>query len=151
MERIIRMYSLKTEDSFDSAHFLSGYEGKCSNIHGHRWRVIIEVKSNTLQTDQQSNGMLVDFGDLKKDIKEEVDFMDHAFIIEKNTLKPGTVAALEEEGFRIIMMEFRPTAENLAKYFYDQMVQKGYQVKSATVYETPNNCASYEEDSNVTI
>lgn len=151
MERIIRMYSLKTEDSFDSAHFLSGYEGKCSNIHGHRWRVIIEVKSNTLQTDQQSNGMLVDFGDLKKDIKEEVDFMDHAFIIEKNTLKPGTVAALEEEGFRIIMMEFRPTAENLAKYFYDQMVQKGYQVKSATVYETPNNCASYEEDFNVTI
>jgi 6-pyruvoyltetrahydropterin/6-carboxytetrahydropterin synthase len=139
------MYSLRTEHSFDSAHFLAGYEGKCSNIHGHRWQVVIEVKSLTLQTNQQLNGMLVDFAQLKKDLKEEVDFLDHAFIIEKNSLKPKTVAALEEEGFQIIVLEFRPTAENMAKYFYDKMEQRGYQVKSATVYETPNNCASYEK------
>lgn len=140
------MYCLKTEHSFDSAHFLAGYEGKCNNIHGHRWRVVIEVKSVTLQTNKQLNGMLVDFGQLKEDIKEEVDFLDHAFIIEKNSLKPGTFAALVEEGFRIIEMDFRPTAEMLSKYFYGKMERKGYQVKSATVYETPNNCASYEED-----
>ncbi len=139
------MYSLRTEHSFDSAHFLAGYEGKCSNIHGHRWQVVIEVKSLTLQTNQQLKGMLVDFAQLKKDIKEEVDFLDHVFIIEKNTLKPGTVAALEDEGFQIVMLDFRPTAENMAKYFYDRMERRGYQVKSATVYETPNNCASYEE------
>jgi 6-pyruvoyltetrahydropterin/6-carboxytetrahydropterin synthase len=144
MERIMIMYSLRTEHSFDSAHFLAGYEGKCSNIHGHRWQVVIEVKSLTLQTNQQLKGMLVDFAQLKKDIKEEVDVLDHAFIIEKNTLKPKTVEALEEEGFQIIMLDFRPTAENMAKYFYDRMEHRGYQVKSATVYETPNNCASYE-------
>lgn len=140
------MYSLRTEHSFDSAHFLAGYEGKCSNIHGHRWQVVVEVKSLTLQTNQQLNGMLVDFGQLKKDIKEEVDFLDHAFIIEKDTLKPRTVEVLEEEGFQIIVLDFRPTAENLAKYFYDRMELRGYQVKSATVYETLNNCASYEEE-----
>ncbi|MGB8452843.1 MAG: 6-carboxytetrahydropterin synthase [Anaerocolumna sp.] len=145
------MYSLIIEQSFDSAHFLAGYEGKCSNIHGHRWQVVIEVKSLTLQTNQQLNGMLVDFDQLKKDIKEEVDFLDHVFIIEKNTLKPGTVEALEDEGFRIIVMDFRPTAENFAKYFYDRIKLKGYQVKSATVYETPNNCASYEEETDVTV
>ena len=48
------MYILKTEQSFDSAHFLSGYEGKCANIHGHRWRVIIEVKTEQLAKDQRS-------------------------------------------------------------------------------------------------
>lgn len=139
------MYSLRAEHSFDSAHFLAGHGGKCSNIHGHRWQVVIEVKSLTLQTNQQLNGMIVDFAQLKKDIKEEVDFLDHVFIIEKNTLKPRTVAALEEEGFQIIVLDFRPTAENMAKYFYDRIKHRGYQVKSSTVYETPNNCASYEE------
>lgn len=140
------MYSLKTEHSFDSAHFLSGYEGKCSNIHGHRWRVIIEIKSETLQDNQQCNGMVVDFGDLKNDIKEEVDYFDHALIIQENSLTKKTVAALEDEGFKLITVEFRPSAENFSKYFYDQMTKRGYQVKSATVYETPNNCATYEED-----
>lgn len=138
------MYSLRTEHSFDSAHFLADYKGKCSNIHGHRWQVVIEVKSKTLQTNQQLNGMLVDFAQLKKDIKEEVDSLDHMFMIEKNTLKPKTIKALEEEGFQILVLDFRPTAENFAKYFYDKMELRGYQVKSATVYETPNNCACYE-------
>lgn len=60
-ERNKSMYYLKTEHSFDSAHFLSGYEGKCGNIHGHRWRVIIEVKSQGLESEKQLRGMVVDF------------------------------------------------------------------------------------------
>jgi 6-pyruvoyltetrahydropterin/6-carboxytetrahydropterin synthase len=141
------MYHLTTNHSFDSAHFLAVYEGKCSNIHGHRWKVVVTVQSMTLQTNKQQNGMLVDFSQLKNDLKEEVDSMDHALIIERNTLKPNTLSALQDEGFQIIMLDFRPTAENLAKYFYNQMKRRGYQVKTATVYETPNNCASYEEES----
>ncbi|NLZ47652.1 MAG: 6-carboxytetrahydropterin synthase QueD [Clostridiales bacterium] len=139
------MYILKTEQSFDAAHFLSGYEGKCSNIHGHRWRVVIEIKSLTLQDSKQESGMVVDFGQLKKDLREEVDYFDHMLIIEKDTLKAETVQALENEGFKMVVLDFRPTAENLAKYFFDRMKLKGYEVKSATVYETPNNCASYEK------
>jgi 6-pyruvoyltetrahydropterin/6-carboxytetrahydropterin synthase len=145
------MYYLKSEQSFEAAHILAGYEGKCRNIHGHRWRVIIEVKSLTLQTKKQLKGMIVDFAQLKEDIKEEVDFLDHALIIERNTLKISTYEALKEEGFRIIELDFRPTAERLSKYFYDRLASKGYQVKSATIYETPDNCASYEEDSDVTV
>lgn len=139
------MYILKTEQSFDAAHFLSGYEGKCSNIHGHRWRVVIEIKSLTLQDSKQESGMVVDFGQLKKDLREEVDYFDHMLIIEKNTLKAETVQALENEGFKMVVLDFRPTAENLAKYFFDRMKLRGYEIKSATVYETPNNCASYEK------
>lgn len=43
------MYQLTTHASFDSAHFLSGYEGKCSNIHGHRWKLEVTVQSETLE------------------------------------------------------------------------------------------------------
>lgn len=139
------MYILKTEQSFDAAHFLAGYEGKCSNIHGHRWRVVIEVKSLTLQDSKQLNGMVVDFNQLKKDLKEEVDYFEHMLIIEKNTLKTETVKALKGEGFKIVVLDFRPTAENLVKYFFNRMKIKGYKMKSAVVYETPNNCAAYEE------
>ena len=63
------MYSLSTEHSFDAAHFLSGYVGKCKNIHGHRWRVVVEVRAEQLKEDTQQRGMCVDFSELKKDLK----------------------------------------------------------------------------------
>lgn len=68
------MYTLKVEHSFDSAHFLKNYDGKCSNIHGHRWRVEIEIFSDKLKNEGQLNGMIVDFGDLKKDVKKIIDY-----------------------------------------------------------------------------
>lgn len=139
------MYSLTIEQSFDSAHFLAGYEGKCGNIHGHRWRVVVEAKSEELRQDKQQRGMCVDFAELKKDLKSEVEHLDHTLIIERNTLKEPTLAALTEEGFRIIQVEFRPTAENFARFFYERMTEKGYQVETVQVYETPNNCASYRQ------
>lgn len=139
------MYTLKTEAAFDSAHFLHGYNGKCSNLHGHRWKIEIEIKSEKLVTDGQCRGMIVDFGDLKTDLKALADSFDHAFIYEKNSLKPATVEALKAEKFNLIEVDFRPTAENFAEYFYRRMKDKGYDVKQLTVYETPNNCASYSE------
>ena len=138
------MYYLTAEASFDGAHFLSGYEGKCSNLHGHRWRVILKIKSDELKPDGQQRGMVVDFGDVKVALKEETDFFDHTFIYEKDTLKPATVAALNEEGFLMRIVDFRPTAENLSKFFYDRFTEKyGFDVAEVTVYETPNNMASY--------
>lgn len=139
------MYSLKTNSSFDSAHFLSGYEGKCANIHGHRWKVEVEVCSRTLCESGNTRGMIVDFAKLKKDLAELTDNLDHCLIIEKGSLKAVTLEALLDEGFRIVEMDFRPTAENFAGYFYGEMRKKGYRVVGATVYETPNNCASYCE------
>ena len=91
------MYTLKTEHSFDAAHFLYGYEGKCSNIHGHRWRVVLEVSGEELTDEGQMRGMLIDFGDLKKDLKEEVDYLDHCLIMEKGSLKETTLAEILEK------------------------------------------------------
>ena len=140
------MYTLKTGAGFDSAHFLKGYNGKCSNIHGHHWSVEIVVGSESLNTDDRTRGMVVDFAELKKDLREFTDNLDHSLIIEKGSLKDKTLEALKEEDFRIVELDMRPTAENCAKYFYDLMTDKGYKVVEATVYETRRNCASYRED-----
>ncbi len=140
------MYTLKTEAAFDSAHFLYGYNGKCSNLHGHRWVISVEIKSETLKASGQLRGMIVDFGDIKHDLKELADEFDHAFIYETDSLKPATISALTNENFRLIEVPFRPTAENFAKHFYDIIKSKGYDVKSVSVYETPNNCACYSEE-----
>lgn len=139
------MYTLRTSASFDSAHFLKGYEGKCSNIHGHRWTVELEVASENLEAEGQCRGMIVDFSTLKADLGTLVDNLDHSLIIEGGSLKPKTIEALEEEDFRIIQVGFRPTAENFAQYIYKEMSDKGYKVAKSTVYETPNNCATYSE------
>lgn len=139
------MYKLKTKASFDSAHFLKGYEGKCSNIHGHRWTVEIEVGAETLESDTQNRGMVVDFSNLKKDLKEIADYFDHSLIMETGSLKQATEDALLAENLRIVKVDFRPTAENFAKYIYDEMTSRGYKVIEASVYETPNNVASYCE------
>lgn len=139
------MYILKTEQSFDSAHFLAGYQGKCSNLHGHRWRVLVEVWSNELVMEGQLRGMVTDFGDIKADLQKITDYYDHALIIETGSLKEATMQALEAEGFRMIQVPFRPTAEHFAKHFYENLKEMGYQVRAVEVYETPNNCAVYQE------
>ena len=139
------MYSLVSEASFDSAHFLAQYEGKCRNIHGHRWTVKVEIFGEKLQENGSKREMLIDFGELKSELKKLVDFYDHSLIIEKNTMREITLNALKEDGFRIIEVEFRPTAENFTKNFYDYFIEKGFSVKSISVYETPNNCAIYSE------
>ena len=129
------MYILSTESSFDAAHFLTNYEGKCKNIHGHRWRVVLEISG------EPKSGMLVDFGDLKKDLKDACDYFDHTFIVEEGSLKEELFNMLNEE-FILRVVPFRTTAENFSKYFYDLMNKK-YHVESVSVYETPNNKAEY--------
>lgn len=129
------MYIIESETSFDAAHFLTNYDGKCANIHGHRWRVVASIAGDI------NNGMLVDFNTLKKDLKEIGDYFDHSFIVENGSLEDELYNMLQKK-FLIRVVDFRTTAENFAKYFYDELSKK-YSVKEIKVYETPNNCARY--------
>ena len=138
------MYYIKTEQSFDSAHFLKDYEGKCRNLHGHRWRVVAVVAGDTLSEERQTRGMLFDFGDLKAALKEMCGELDHCLIYEAGSLRETTVAALREEEFRLVEVPFRPTAENFARWFYEKLAEKGFPASRVEVYETPANCAAYE-------
>lgn len=137
------MYTLQAGASFDSAHFLKGYEGKCSNLHGHRWTVEVTVTAKDLEEEGQTRGMVVDFKTLKEDLGRLTEELDHSLIIEENSLRDATKQALLEEEFRIVELAFRPTAENLAEYFFYEMEDMEYQVVLVKVYETPNNCAGY--------
>lgn len=103
------------------------------------------IQEEKLKEEQQQRGMCVDFSMLKDELKEVADQYDHSFLIEKGTLKERTLEVLKEEGFSWVELEFRPTAENFAKHFYDLFSQKGYDVARVQVYETPNNCATYTE------
>ena len=138
------MYTLKTAASFDSAHFLAGYEGKCANIHGHRWTIEVTVSGAELQQTGTKRGMLIDFGDLKCSVRSLADSFDHALIFETGSLRETTLTALKEEGFRMIEVPFRPTAEHFAEHFSKLLTEQGLTPSRVTVYETPENCASYE-------
>lgn len=138
------MFRLKTSAAFDSAHFLAGYCGKCANLHGHRWTVEVEAGAEQLQESGEKRGMVIDFGDLKKAVRALADSYDHAMIYETGSLKPATLAALQDENFRLIEVPYRPTAENFAKAFFEQLAAERIPVLRVTVYETPDNCASYE-------
>lgn len=140
------MYYLKTSAAFDSAHFLAGYEGKCANLHGHRWTIEVIVSSKQLIETGEKSGMVMDFSDLKKAVRILADEYDHAFIYEEGSLHAATVQALNDEAFHLIAVPFRPTAENFAKHFYTLLRTNGASVSSVAVYETPDNCAVYEEE-----
>jgi 6-pyruvoyltetrahydropterin/6-carboxytetrahydropterin synthase len=139
------MYRLTTEKSFDAAHFLKDYNGKCKNLHGHRWRVLVSARQENLIGEGQMRGMVIDFDNLKKILKTETDYFDHTFIYEKGSLRKSTLVVLTEEEFTLREVPFRPTAEEFAKYFFDKFKGYGFEIDSVTVYETPKNCATYEE------
>ena len=98
-----------------------------------------------LQRNGNQKGMIMDFSDLKKALKLIADHYDHSLIYEKNTLKPDTMECLKRDGFRVVEVPFRPTAENMARLFFTVLKERGYRVNRVEVYETPQNCAMYEE------
>jgi 6-pyruvoyltetrahydropterin/6-carboxytetrahydropterin synthase len=107
--------------------------------------VAAELAGSELSRQEQTEGMLMDFGDLKKLLKEMCDALDHCLIYERGSLREKTLEALREEEFCLVEVPFRPTAENFAHYFYTEIAKKGFPVHRVEVYETPNNCAAYEE------
>jgi len=125
------MFQVSVEDTFSSGHALRGYRGKCENPHGHNYRVQV-----TLEGPQLDNiGLLIDFTQLKHAMRELIAKLDHQFI---NDLQPFTTV--------------NPSAENLAKYFYDETNKhlKGVTngrvwVKDITIWETDTTTATYSE------
>lgn len=137
------MYGLKAESSFDAAHFLTNYNGKCENLHGHRWRVVAWIEQVSLQTGGQEKDMVMDFSDFKKALRELTQQFDHMFIVEEGSLAPETIEALESETFKLFIVPWRTTSENFACYFFGKLAELGFPVTKVEVDETPNNRAYY--------
>lgn len=137
------MFSIQAESHFDSAHFLKGYNGPCANLHGHRWVVqAVQASESLIETGEQ-RAMVADFGDVKKALKALTKKLDHQLIIESGSVSEAFKAALTAEGFSFVEIPFRPTAEAMSKWFYDQLSQNIDGLIEVRVYETPTNVACY--------
>lgn len=141
------MFILKNEIQFDTAHYLSGYAGKCSNIHGHRYRLVVELASETLHQEGQQRGMVADFGQVKALLRQIADQYDHKLLIEDNGDGRAVAGQLAEmpNQFAVCMVPYRPTAEEMSRDIYRQIKSAGYPVYSVELFETPVNSCIYRE------
>ena len=130
----------------DMAHALDNYDGKCRYIHGHTFHFSVTVKGPIINDElDPKNGMVMDFGDLKKIIKEEItSVFDHSLVLKDTS--PYRIIADVEGGERINLLPFQPTCENLIIYFIDKIKKRlpeEVQVHSAYLQETPSNIAEW--------
>lgn len=138
------MYGLKTESSFDAAHFLTDYHGKCENLHGHRWRVVAYLEQADLQTEGTHKDMVIDFADFKHALRDLTEELDHSFVVEEGSLMPKTLDCLREEGFTLSMMPFRTTAENLGALLPSgKLAEQGFPVSRLMCTKRRTTAAIY--------
>lgn len=97
---------------FEAAHTLMGYDGRCRNIHGHSYEMRVTIKGMPIiDPSSPKNGMVMDFGDLKKIVNEEiVDHYDHAFII-NDQMPKDFIEEVKRHYERIIVLPYQPTTE----------------------------------------
>ena len=107
--RITKMFN------FETGHALYGYDGKCRNVHGHSYKLSVTVIGTpNKDTSHVKYGMVIDFGDLKKIVKEEiVDVFDHATVFNQNTPHIELARELETRGHNIILVDYQPTSEEM--------------------------------------
>ena len=125
------MFEVTVDAGFSSGHYLRNYRGKCENPHGHNYKVQVTLQGAELD----EAGLLLDFKLLKQVMKPVVEYLDHQMI---NELEPFTT--------------INPSAENLAKYFFDEtnkqladMTGGRVTVKKSTIFETDTSRAVYYE------
>ena len=101
--------------SFETGHALYGYDGKCKNVHGHSYKLSVTVIGEPiLDNSNVKFGMVIDFSDLKKIVKEEiVDQFDHATVFNKNTPHVELAKELSNRGHHVILVDYQPTSENM--------------------------------------
>jgi 6-pyruvoyltetrahydropterin/6-carboxytetrahydropterin synthase len=123
------LYQLKIVTDFASAHTLKGYPGACARLHGHNWKVEVEVSARSLD----SLGMGIDFKEIKKTTRAITDELDHHYL---NDLEP----------FQTV----NPTAENIAAYLYHEISRRlnseRVTVQAVTLWETERACVRYSEE-----
>ena len=129
--------------SFDAAHMLTGHQGLCRNLHGHTYRVDVTVN----QRPDEAGDMVIDFKDLKLVCEEVIlSRFDHAFIYDEMSPVENEIASvLKKYDMRTVVLPFRSTAENLARYFFLLLRDQISGVASVKVWETPKSVAEYSE------
>ena len=132
-------YRVKKEFSFDSAHRLvNGYSGKCSNLHGHTWKVRIESQAKELD----QFGFVRDFSDFKP-LKDWIDAeLDHATIISVSDVEVAKLLQATRQKYFIV--HANPTSENLCKLIFDKALELHLMPSAVEIDETCTSHARYD-------
>ena len=139
--------------SFETAHLLYNYDGKCKNMHRHSYKLFVTIKGTPVNDlENPKNGMVVDFGDIKKIVNEEiVDVWDHSVLV--NGLSPHRELGknLEQQGHKVIYCDFQPTCENML-YEIAKKIEKRLPAEVSLAYlklhETDNSYGEWFADEN---
>ena len=153
----MKRIAVTKEITFDCAHMLAGHKGLCKNVHGHTYKVHVTVSAPELISEGSSEGMVIDFKDLKRILNDGiVDRFDHAFVTWDDTPyeeERAIAHAIESQGCKVVRTCYRPSAENMAYYFYQGIAHEltqltedpeFYQLESVRVWETPTSFAEYK-------
>jgi 6-pyruvoyltetrahydropterin/6-carboxytetrahydropterin synthase len=140
--------------SFETGHALYGYDGKCKNVHGHSYKLSVTVIGSPI-TDRSNVklGMVIDFTDLKKIVKEEVvDQFDHATVFNQTTPHVELAKELQDRGHHVILVGYQPTSENMIVDFAARIksrLPEGIALFSLKLQETESSFAEWFASDNV--
>ena len=134
--------------SFETGHALYGYDGKCKNVHGHSYRLNVTVIGKPISDNSNVKfGMVIDFGDLKKIVKEEiVNVFDHATVFNKNTPHVELAKELEDRGHNVLLVNYQPTSEMMVIDFASKIknrLPKNIELFSLKLQETATSFAEW--------
>ena len=134
--------------SFETGHALYGYDGKCRNVHGHSYKLSVTVIGTPIgDTSNVKYGMVIDFSDLKKIVKEEVvNVFDHATVFNKNTPHVELAKELEDRGHNILLVDYQPTSEMMVIDFSKKIKKRlpeTIQLHSLRLQETETSFAEW--------
>ncbi len=134
--------------TFEAGHALFGYDGKCRNVHGHSYKLSVTVIGSPIRDNGHVKlGMVIDFGDLKKIVREEIiDRFDHATVFNKNTPHIELAKNLSERGHNIILADYQPTSENMVIDFAAKIKARlpdSIQLHSLKLQETETSFAEW--------
>jgi 6-pyruvoyltetrahydropterin/6-carboxytetrahydropterin synthase len=140
--------------SFETGHALYGYDGKCKNVHGHSYKLSVTVIGKPItDTGNVKYGMVIDFTDLKKIVKEEiVDVFDHATVFNKNTPHVELAKELEDRGHNVLLVNYQPTSEMMVIDFSKKIkkrLPKHIELHSLKLQETDSSFAEWFAYDNV--
>ena len=134
--------------NFETGHALYGYDGKCKNVHGHSYKLYVTVLGTPIaDSSHVKYGMVIDFSDLKKIVKEEiVDLFDHATVFNKNTPHLELAKILSDRGHDVILVDYQPTSEMMVIDFAEKInrrLPKNINLFSIKLQETETSFAEW--------
>jgi len=142
----MRNIRITKQFSFETGHALYGYDGKCRNVHGHSYRLSVTVIGSPIQDNSHVKfGMVIDFSDLKKIVKEEiVNVFDHATVFNKNTPHVELANELSKRGHNVLLVDYQPTSEMMVIDFATKIEKRlptNIQLHSLKLQETATSYA----------